>query len=415
MEAFIMLDSFFSLSQEYLKNKNEDFKRYFYFENNLDNRFSIITGGRGVGKTVFIIQYIMKKFNDIFTDKAIYIPVDHIFVENKSLYSIAEEFYKYGGKLICLDEIHKYSNWSKEMKSIYDTFPELQIIASGSSALEISKGSNDLSRRAILYSMNGLSFREFLALYHSIDIKSYSFEDLIKGHQEISNTINETINKADKKILKLFSEYLEFGYYPYFKEFNDKKYYYVTLEQNVKTTLESDLLSIHPNITGVSLKKIKKLLAIISKSVPFTPDLKNLKNLVEVADERTLKTYLKYLEDAGIIICLSKRGRGLSELEKPEKIYLNNTNLIYALSENKNFEKGNIRETFFVNNLSFTEKIATSKQGDFIVSDKYIVEVGGRNKDFNQIKDIENSFLVLDEIETGFKNKIPLWLFGFLY
>jgi len=410
-----MLDSFFSLSQEYLKNKNEDFKRYFYFENNLDNRFSIITGGRGVGKTVFIIQYIMKKFNDIFTDKAIYIPVDHIFVENKSLYSIAEEFYKYGGKLICLDEIHKYSNWSKEMKSIYDTFPELQIIASGSSALEISKGSNDLSRRAILYSMNGLSFREFLALYHSIDIKSYSFEDLIKGHQEISNTINETINKADKKILKLFSEYLEFGYYPYFKEFNDKKYYYVTLEQNVKTTLESDLLSIHPNITGVSLKKIKKLLAIISKSVPFTPDLKNLKNLVEVADERTLKTYLKYLEDAGIIICLSKRGRGLSELEKPEKIYLNNTNLIYALSENKNFEKGNIRETFFVNNLSFTEKIATSKQGDFIVSDKYIVEVGGRNKDFNQIKDIENSFLVLDEIETGFKNKIPLWLFGFLY
>ncbi|MBP7553966.1 MAG: AAA family ATPase [Spirochaetes bacterium] len=410
-----MLDSFFSLSQEYLKNKNEDFKRYFYFENNLDNRFSIITGGRGVGKTVFIIQYIMKKFNDIFTDKAIYIPVDHIFVENKSLYSIAEEFYKYGGKLICLDEIHKYSNWSKEMKSIYDTFPELQIIASGSSALEISKGSNDLSRRAILYSMNGLSFREFLALYHSIDIKSYFFEDLIKGHQEISNTIYETINKADKKILKLFSEYLEYGYYPYFKEFNDKKYYYVTLEQNVKTTLESDLLSIHPNITGVSLKKIKKLLAIISKSVPFTPDLKNLKNLVEVADERTLKTYLKYLEDAGIIICLSKRGRGLGELEKPEKIYLNNTNLIYALSENKNFEKGNIRETFFVNNLSFREKIATSKQGDFIVSDKYIVEVGGRNKDFNQIKDIENSFLVLDEIETGFKNKIPLWLFGFLY
>jgi len=410
-----MLDDLFSLSIEYLKNKNEGFKRYFFYENNLDNRLSVIIGSRGVGKTVFIIQYIINSFKDIFTDKAVYIPVDHIFVENRSIYDIAEEFYKLGGKLICFDEIHKYSNWSKEIKSIYDVFPDLKIIASGSSALEINKGSNDLSRRAIVYNMNGLSFREFLALYHKIDLESYNFKDILVNHQIIANKVNEKLNKNDKKILKLFNDYLEFGYYPYFKEFNDKKYYYITLEQNVKTTLESDLLSIHPNITGVSLKKIKKLLAIISKSVPFTPDLKNIKNLIDVADERTLKTYLKYLEDAGIIICISKSGRGLKELEKPEKIYLNNTNLIYALSDNKNYEIGNIRETFFLNAVSFKNNISTVKQGDFLVDNNYLIEIGGKNKDYNQIKDITDSYLALDDIEIGFKNKIPLWLFGFLY
>ncbi|MBI4687853.1 MAG: ATP-binding protein [Nitrospirae bacterium] len=411
-----MIDELFRLSQNFIRIKNKEYVRYFLKINPLKSRFSIVVGQRGVGKTTTIIQHILSSYkNNIFTDKALYVQADHFLISGQPLYEIAEQFYNIGGEMICFDEIHKYPNWSTELKSIYDTFPKLTLIASGSSALEIYKGSRDLSRRAIVYKMLGMSFREFIELELGIEVTSSGLEDIVKNHQRIANSIITSVEKKGKKILALFKNYLEYGYYPYFREYKNKDLFYLTLEQNIHTTIESDLIAIYPSLSGNSIKKMKKLLTIIASSVPFTPDLRKLKTTLDVGDERTLKTYLKYLEDAGIILTVSKGSRGLRELEKPEKIYLNNPNLIHAISSRTPVEKGNLRETFFLNLLGGLYKVSSPAQGDFHVEGKYTFEVGGKSKNFSQIKGIKNSFLAVDDIEIGTGNKIPLWVFGFLY
>jgi len=411
-----MIEKLFSLSQNFIRINNREYVRYFLRTYPLKNRLSIVVGQRGVGKTTAIIQHILSSYkNDIFTNSALYIQADHFLVGSHSLYEIAEQFYNLGGEMICFDEIHKYPNWSTELKSIYDTFPKLTIVASGSSALEIYKGSHDLSRRAVVYKMFGMSFREFIEIELGINLKSSGLEDIINNHQRIAAGITNAVEKKGKKILALFKSYLEYGYYPYFREYKNRELFYLTLEQNIHTTLESDLIAIYPSLSGNSIKKIKKLLMIIASSVPFTPDLKKLKTMLDVGDERTLKTYLKYLEDAGIIMTVSKSGRGLRELEKPEKIYLNNPNLIHAISSRMPLEIGNLRETFFLNMAETSHKVSSPARGDFLVDGRYTFEIGGKNKDFSQIKDIKNSFLGVDNTEIGVGNKIPLWLFGFLY
>ena len=411
-----MIEGLFSLSQNFIRINNREYVRYFLRTYPLKNRFSIVVGQRGVGKTTAIIQHILSSYkNHIFTNSALYIQADHFLVGGHSLYEIAEQFYNLGGEMICFDEIHKYPNWSTELKSIYDTFPKLTIVASGSSALEIYKGSHDLSRRAVVYKMFGMSFREFIEIELGINLKSAGLEDIINNHQRIAAGITNAVEKKGKKILALFKSYLEYGYYPYFREYKNRELFYLTLEQNIHTTLESDLIAIYPSLSGTSIKKIKKLLMIIASSVPFTPDLKKLKTMLDVGDERTLKTYLKYLEDAGIIMTVSKGGRGLRELEKPEKIYLNNPNLIHAISSQIPLEIGNLRETFFLNMAETSHKVSSPARGDFFVNGRYTFEIGGKNKDFSQIKDIKNSFLGVDNTEIGVGNKIPLWLFGFIY
>lgn len=411
-----MLEDLFKLSQNFIKIYNREYKRYFLKTYNLNNRFSIIIGQRGVGKTTAMIQYILSSYNnDIFTDKAIYIQADHFLVGKYSLYEIAEQFYNFGGELLCFDEIHKYSNWSMELKSINDTFPKLKIIASGSSALEVYKGTHDLSRRAVVLRMLGLSFREFIEFTIGVNLQSYKLEEIIKNHLDIANNIINSVEKKKEKIFVLFKEYLKYGYYPYFNEYADKNIFYLTLEQNIHTTLESDLVLIYPSLSGNSIKKIKKLLSIIASSVPFTPDLRNLKSILDIGDERTLKIYLKYMEDAGIIMTTSKGKTGLKELQKPEKIYLNNSNLIYAITDYTSANVGNIRETFFLSMLDNFHKVSIPSKGDFLINNKFIFEIGGKNKNFDQIKNIKDSFLAIDNIELGSKNKIPLWLFGFLY
>lgn len=411
-----MIEELFRLSQNFIRINNREYVRYFLRTYPLKNRFSIVVGQRGVGKTTAIIQHILSSYkNDIFTNSALYIQADHFLVGSHSLYEIAEQFYNLGGEMICFDEIHKYPNWSTELKSIYDTFPKLTTVASGSSALEIYKGSRDLSRRAVVYKMFGMSFREFIEIELGINLKSAGLENIINNHQRIADSITNAVEKKGKKILALFKSYLEYGYYPYFREYKNRELFYLTLEQNIHTTLESDLIAIYPSLSGNSIKKIKKLLMIIASSVPFTPDLKKLKTTLDVGDERTLKTYLKYLEDAGIILTVSKGGKGLRELEKPEKIYLNNPNLIHAISSRMTLEIGNLRETFFLNMVETSHKVSSPAQGDFLVNGKYTFEIGGKNKDFSQIKDIKNSFLGVDNTEIGVGNKIPLWLFGFLY
>jgi predicted AAA+ superfamily ATPase len=412
-----MLEDFFAKSIQFVKLNNLKYKRYFVKQDHFEYKLSILIGARGIGKSVTIAQY-MSSFD--MQKEALYISLDDILANNINLYEIAQNFYLHGGKLLCLDEIHKYSNWSQELKNIYDNFKDLKVIASGSSALEIEKGSFDLSRRAIVYNMVGMSFREFLELNYSITIERYTLQDLLKNHIDISMTITEKLETIDKKVLETFKEYLQYGYYPYFTNFENKALFFKTLKQNINTTIESDLLNIYPSLTGRSIKKIKQLLAIIMQNVPFTPTVSTLKKSIEVKDDRTLKEYLYYLDKSALIKLLMKNSLAMKNIDKPEKIYLENTNLMYITNPNI----GNVRETFFVNQLSnyYLVKnqedfkgIFNSKVGDFILEDRYIFEVGGANKSFKQIKDIENSFVVADEIEIGFGAKIPLWLFGLLY
>ncbi|RLB60398.1 MAG: 3-dehydroquinate dehydratase [Deltaproteobacteria bacterium] len=409
-----MLDELFQLSQTFQQLRNRSFRRYFLRDHSLNNHFSIILGQRGIGKTTVMIQHLLdQSAGDRFSRKVLYLQSDHFLVAPLSLYEIADEFYKMGGKLICFDEIHKYRDWSMELKSITDTFPDLRIVASGSSALEIGKGSHDLSRRALVYNMYGLSFREYITMTTGIDLDRLSLETLLSGHQHATDGIVTRIEEGGEKILALFSRYLATGFYPYFQEYADSAQFYLTLEQNIHTTLEADLPAIYPSLNGASISKIKRLLAVISTLVPYTPDMKKLKKLLEIGDERTLKTYLKHLEDAGIVLTIAKSGKGLRPLEKPAKIYLNNPNLYYALASTP--DRGAIRETFFLNMLRVGHQVSVPERGDFLVDETLTFEVGGKNKKSNQIQGVEQAWLVLDNLEIGTEKRIPLWLFGFLY
>ncbi|MCI0471133.1 MAG: AAA family ATPase [Candidatus Aminicenantes bacterium] len=411
-----MLEELFDLSQRFIKNYYREYRRYFLKKYPLESRFSIIIGPKGVGKSTAIIQYLFEfAGNDRFSRDILYIQADHFLMRQHTLYEIVDRFDKEGGKLVCFDEIHKYPDWSRELKSIYDTFPGIKMIASGSSALAIHKGSHDLSRRAIVYLMHTMSFREYLELAYDLTLDHYSLQTILEEHRAAADRIVEKLKEKGLRVLPLFQQYLEYGCYPYFKEYTNKEFFHIALEQGIHTVVEIDLIAMSPGLDGAAVKKIKQLLAFIAGSVPFTPDLKKIKQILGIGDERTLKNYLQYLENGGIILNLSKKAGGLKVLEKPDKIFLNDTNLMYAVGARENLQKGNIRENFFANTLSADHRVTIPDKGDFLVDGVYTFEVGGKGKGFDQIKDMKNSFLSLDDIEIGVGNKIPLWLFGFLF
>lgn len=410
------MDKFFELSRRFLTANNREFKRYFLKRHDLSHRFNIISGQRGVGKSTAMTQFLLDySGGDVFAHKILYVPADHFLVGNTPLYTIAEDFHKLGGELICFDEIHKYGQWSMELKSIYDSFHDLKIIASGSSALEIHKGSHDLSRRAIVYKMEGLSFREYLTIKEQMDFESISFDEILKNHESTAFSIIEALKKRNLRILPCFYEYLKTGFYPYFMEFKEESLIHLITEQNIHTSIESDLTSVHEFITGETTRKIKKLLSVLASLVPYTPDLKVLKQICGISDNRTLKTYLSYIEDGGIIKQYQKSGNELDSLRKPEKIYLNNTSQMYAISPDNSKNIGTIRETFFSQAVSPIHQLRIPKKTDFEIDGKYLVEIGGKNKKRDHAGKEEQVIYALADIETGFKNKIPLWLFGFLY
>jgi predicted AAA+ superfamily ATPase len=403
-----MLSKLKIASKKFLYRNNLKYKRYFIKENKIKHRLTIITGQRGVGKTTTIAQY-MAIHSEL---ESLYVSMDSFLVGKLSMYEIAEEFEIQGGRLLCFDEIHKYSNWSQELKSIYDNFPTLQIIASGSSALEIDKGSHDLSRRGHQLRMYGMSFKEYLELILDIELRELGLDDILSHHETVAFDIVMKLEVLGKKILPLFKQYLKTGYYPYSLTIEDEDIFFDMLRQNISVSLSSDLLFVYPSLDGNSIKKLKLLLSIIMQSVPFVPVIEKLKNILDIGDGRTLKDYFTKLEDAGILKLLMKSSsKGLTKLEKPEKIYLDNSNLLYITEANI----GTVRETFFLNILSKKYEVTYPKKGDFLVDNSYLFEIGGRNKSFKQIKDIPNSFVVADDIEIGSGAKIPLWLFGFLY
>ena len=413
-----MLEELFIKSRDFININNQEYKRYFIQSKKLEHRLSVIIGSRGIGKTTTVAQYIKENYKG---KEALYINLDDIQISSKyTMTEIAEEFVLNGGKLLCFDEIHKYENWSAELKNIYDRFDTLKIIATGSSALQINKGSHDLSRRAIIYNMVGMSFREFLELHYGYSFESISLEELLSNHIDIATKIKAKIEEQDQKLIPLFKEYLKHGYYPYYLAMPNEILFFQTLQQNINVSIESDLLNIYPKMSGNSIKKIKMLLSVIIKSVPFEPKISELKRAADIKDDRTLKDYLSKLDDAGLIKLLMQNSLSLKAFDKPEKIFLANPNLMYTKEPNI----GNLRETFFVNQLDNyyknkqslnDEGIFASKQGDFYCEEKYTFEVGGKNKGFNQIKDVSNSFVASDDLEVGIGNKIALWVFGFLY
>lgn len=410
-----MYEKILELSQQFLKVKNFPYERYFIRTIQLVHRMSIIVGQRGIGKTTTLIQFLLKKVeNNRFDPRILYVQADHFVLGNTSLYAIAEHFQMLGGKWLAIDEIHKYPGWSKELKSIYDTFTDLEILISGSSALEIYKGTHDLSRRCVSYTMQGLSFREYLELSHGLELSSYSMEEILSTHQKIADAILKKLEKKKLKVIPEFHRYLKVGYYPYFFELGDPDAYKILLEQNFHMTIESDLAAIYPHLAGNSEKKIKQLLIYIANAVPFTPNWSKIMKIVEVGDMRTLKAYFSHLEDASLLRSISKASDKLKKIESSEKVYLDNPNQAFAISS-KIPEKGTIRETFFLNIVSHNHKVELPAEGDFLVEDRFLFEVGGKNKSFSQIKSHKNSYLALDETELGIGNKLPLWLFGFLY
>ena len=410
-----MLDELRKLSQNFLKLKNSPYRRYFIQSDPFKHRLSLLLGQRGVGKTTTLVQFLMDKTSqDLYDPSILYVQADHFLVGNTSLYEIAEEFHKMGGKILALDEIHKYPNWSQELKSLYDTFPKLTVVASGSSALQMYKGSHDLARRAIKYQMFGLSFREYLEIRFTLDFPQYLLSEILQNHERLAANIIGLCEKNNQKILPLFQHYLTCGYYPYFFELPTEELYFITLEQNLHTTIEIDLAAIHPHLNGSSINKLKQLLIFISKEVPFTPNWNKIKKTLEIGDARTVKTYFQYLQDAYLIRTIGKETKKLKHIETSEKVYLDNPNQMRALSMGDH-NVGTQREVFFLNMVSLKHDVALPPKGDFLVDGKYLFEIGGRKKTFTQIKDEKDAFLACDDIESGYGAKIPLWLLGFLY
>lgn len=367
------------------------------------NRLIGVKGSRGVGKTTLILQYIRQNFRA--DNTVLYVSLDDFYFSENRLYDLADVFYKKGGILLAVDEVHRYKNWAIEIKNIYDDMPGLKLIFTGSSLLHLKKAKADLSRRAVMYLMPGLSFREFLLLESKTDFPILSLEDIIHNHVEIAISIVQKI-----KPLAYFNEYLNYGYYPFYLE--NKNSFHQKLNETILTILEVDIPQFEEiQISGII--QLKKLLRVISRSVPFKPNYAVLSQRTGIS-VNTLKTYLNYLTDAKLISMLFFQDDGLNSMSKPEKFFLENTNLMFNLADNVP-DKGNLRETFFFNQTETTQNVNASKEADFIINEHFTFEIGGKNKQQKQINNIENSFVVKDDIEIGSENIIPLWLFGFLY
>ena len=390
-------------SYQQIKSVPTGFYREIAATINWNSRLIIITGARGVGKTTLMLQHIEKNIPII--DQVLYVSADDIFFSNHTIIDLADDFVKQGGKYLFVDEIHKYPKWSSEIKSIYDNYKNLQLVLSGSSTLEIKKGAADFSRRAIFYHLHGLSLREYIHFQYGINLPSINLSAILSDSREISWEISQQI-----KPIKAFQEYLKFGYYPFFKE--DIETYHKRIAQISSLILEVDIPSSF-HVDYEAIVQIRKLIGLIAPMVPFKPNISKLSQQIGLSRESMIK-YLQYLNKTDVVSLLYSNTKGISNLNKPEKIYLNNPNLIFAIG-NQNVNIGNLRETFFFNQVGSLHEVSYPSQGDFFVDNNYTFEVGGRGKNSRHIENIANSYIASDDLEIAIDKKIPLWLFGFLY
>lgn len=373
------------------------FKRYNYDKLPWEARLVGLMGPRGVGKSTLILQHIKSKSQEE-QAKSLYVSADHSYFTTSTLIEIANQFVREGGEWLYIDEVHKYEGWSQELKQIYDSHPGLHVFFTGSSILDIIDGEADLSRRAILFDMQGLSFREYLEMFHGIKTPIRSLEDILNGKTEIEGLQHP---------IPLFNQYLREGYYPFSKE----GFFQQRLQQVIRLTMEVDIPQ-YANMSPATGKKLRRMLSIIASNVPYKPEATGLANEIKVS-RNDIPTYLLYMEKAGMIGQLRDETGGMRGLGKTEKVYLDNTNIIYALSgENANI--GNVRETFFYNQTRLALDVTSSKVSDFSIG-KYTFEVGGAKKSHRQIKDVANSFIVRDDTEYANGDILPLWAFGLLY
>lgn len=389
------MDRLYENFNKLLKETQTDFIRYKYDEITWKNRMLGLVGPRGVGKTTLFLQYIKK---NLAVKDTLYVSADNMYFANHTLIDLADKFSKQGGRHLFIDEIHKYPNWSRELKQLYDSYTDMQIFFTGSSVLDIYKGMADLSRRAPVYEMQGLSFREYLNLFHGIDVTAYTLDDIVKHKAEIPGVDHP---------LPLFSDYLRRGYYPFGMDAD----FNMELEQVINQTMEIDIPQ-YANMNISTGRKLKQLLMVIAQSVPFKPVMQKLADLTGVS-RNYITDYLLYIERAGMIAQLRDETGGIRGLGKVEKIYLDNPNLISILGRRES-NIGNIRETFFCNQMRVKQEVISSRVADFQIGERTF-EVGGKGKGQKQINGVKEGFIVKDDIETGYSNIIPLWCFGLNY
>ncbi len=397
------LDEILRIYNRRLQGTPEGFKRYLIDKIDWRDNLIAIKGAKGTGKTTMLLQHIKESFTD--KDKALYLSLDNLWFETHSINDLIEYHYTHGGTHLFLDEVHYYPKWKTLIKNINDDYPGLHVVYTGSSMLKIDGGVADLSRRQLPYTLHGMSFREYLLYEGLAEIDAIPFDFLLNNHRQIA----EDILSNGMKILPLFADYLRHGYYPFYRSVYSG--FEIRLQQVVNHVLEND----YPIIEGVeqsTIRKTKKMFMILAEQVPQTPNMSNLYNELETDRNQGLKM-LYALEKAGLLALLSDKPKHIDKLSRPEKIFMDNSNLMYAYATNPNI--GTVRETFFLSQLAVDHSITYPAKGDFLVDGKYLFEVGGRKKSFEQIKDVADSYLVVDDTEIGHHNRIPLWMFGLLY
>jgi uncharacterized protein len=396
------MESLEKINERLLASTSTEFKRYIYDDIELSNRLILIMGCRGVGKTTMLLQLIKE---NISAHKSIYISLDNLYFSTHSLLETLDSFYTKGYRTFALDEIHKYPNWSMELKNAYDSYPDIWLWVTSSSALDIHRGAYDLSRRVAEYTLRGLSFREYLHYEGIANIPVITFKNLIENHVALAENYS-----YEYPILKHFKAYLSKGYYPFYKESGKK--YYDRVRAIVNQVIEVDLPAIF-NIDYLSVRQIKKLLSVIAEVAPFSPNVAKLSKSLEIPRARIV-AFLDHLEKAGLLHTLRTIGKSDSVMTKPDKVFLENTNLMEALAMIES-DVGSSRESFFISALVVRHSLSTPAAGDFMVDSRYVFEVGGKNKDFSQIRNMPNAYLAKDDIAVGRPGVVPLWLFGLLY
>ena len=397
------MDRLFSTYGRLLAATNLHFTRYLYEQINWDNKLIVIKGAKGVGKTTMILQHILRTFPD--KEKALYVSLDNVWFANHSVLQLAEYHYTHGGTHLFLDEVHKYKGWQQEVKNIYDSYPDMHVVMTGSSMLKLEESLvGDLSRRHRQYTLHGLSFREYLQLEEVAKLPVLTLEELLKNH---FTTASEITSKV--KVLPYFEKYLERGYYPFYREEGDG--FFDRLQQIIDTIVTSEIPSV-ANIEYDSVYKAKQLMAILAECSPYTLNISSLCKTLQSSRNNVLKL-IDLMDKAALMRRLYAASEGMNMLTKPEKILFNNTNLMYALAPQ--VESGTMRETYLSSQTGVAHQLSMPTQGDLVVDGKWLFEVGGKNKGFSQIKNVENSFVVSDKIDIGHGDKIPLWLFGLLY
>lgn len=389
------MDKLYDFMQKQLAETELDFVRYKYKDIHWENRMLGLVGPRGVGKTTLFLQHIKRNHS---VDDTLYVTADHLYFQTHGLFETAETFNKNGGKYFFIDEVHKYDGWSRELKMMYDAFPDMHVYFTGSSILDIEKGEADLSRRAPKYLMQGMSFREFLAIKYHIETKVFTLEEILHNEATIPNVSHPLV---------YFKEYLKSGYYPFGHDLD----FETELNQVITRSIEIDIPQF-ANMNVATGKKLKKLMAIIAGMVPFKPNMTALGSQIQ-ASRNNVEDYLMFMEKAGLIAQLKDGTGGLGELGKVEKVYLDNTNMMYCLGDG-NEDAGTVRETFFNNQMRVNHKVTASAISDFQIGNRTF-EVGGKSKAKKQIMAAEEGYVVKDDIEFGHGNVIPIWAFGLNY